>query len=192
MGILRRTQSAGYRRREFERLARQHQRDVYNAARRLTNNIADAEDLAQEALIKAYVSFDQFESGTNFRAWMLKIVTTTHISRCRKQSRQPQTITWEAEEGEGHPPRPWHRSAEPTPEAIIVEQQLDEPVQEALAQVPEEFRGAIILCDMFGLSYREVAEVLEVPLGTVRSRICRGRRLLSKHLREYAEKHRYL
>ena len=192
MDILRRTQSAGHRRREFERLARRHQREVYNAARRLTNNAVDAEDLAQEALIKAYVSFDQFELGTNFRAWMLKIVTTTHISRCRKQSRQPQTITWEPQGGETRPPRPWHKSTDPTPEAIIVHQQLDEPVEEALAQVPEEFRGAIILCDMFGLSYREVAEVLKVPLGTVRSRICRGRRLLSEYLREYAQKRRYL
>ena len=192
MAVLNRRQPGGNRRREFERLARRYQRDIFNAARRLTNSLSDAEDVAQEALIKAYISFDQFESGTNFRAWMLKVVATTHISQVRKELRQPRTITWEADQGEGSPPRPWHKSDEPAPEAMVLNQQLDEPVQEALEQVPEEFRSAIILCDILGLSYREVSEVLKVPLGTVRSRICRGRRILAAHLKEYAEKHGYL
>ncbi len=191
MGLLERKQPGAHQRREFERLARQHQRDVFNAARRFTSNLSDAEDLAQEALIKAYISFDQFELGTNFRAWLLKIVTTTHISRYRKDSRQPQTIAWEADDGPDNPPRKWHKSEDAIPESIIAGQQLDEPVQQALGQVPKEFRTAVILCDMFELSYREVAEVLKVPLGTVRSRICRGRRILGEHLREYAEKHGY-
>ncbi len=193
MGLLEHRQPGAHRRREFERLARQYERDVFNAARRFTSNLSDAEDLAQEALIKAYVSFDQFELGTNFRAWLLKIVTTTHVSRYRKDSRQPQTIGWEADDGPDNPPRKWHRADDGSrPEAIVVSQQLDEPVQQALAQVPKEFRTAVVLCDMFELSYREVAEALEVPLGTVRSRIYRGRRILAKHLQEYAEKHRYL
>jgi len=183
-------QSIGRRRREFERLAKRHQRDLLNAARRLTRTFSDAEDLAQEALIKAYISFDQFELGTNFRAWLLKIVTTTHISRCRKQSRQPQTTTWD--DGEDGTPRKWHKSNDPTPEAHILEQQLDEPVQQALAEVPEEFRSAVILCDMFDLSYKEIAQALAVPLGTVRSRICRGRRILAEQLREYAQQRGYL
>ena len=179
-------------RREFERLARRHQRDLFTAARRLTSTPSDAEDLAQEALIKAYVSFDQFEPGTNFRAWLLKIVTTTHISQYRKQSRQPQTVTWEGTEGEDSSPRQWHKSELPAPESIVVDQELDEPVQSALTRIPEEFRSAVILCDMFELSYREVAEALAIPLGTVRSRICRGRRILAQHLREYAAERGYL
>lgn len=192
MGIRQHRQTSDYRRRQFERLARQHQRDIFNAARRLTQTASDAEDLAQEALIKAYVSFDQFELGTNFRAWILKIVTTTHISRYRKDSRRPQTIAWETgEEGSG-PPRAWHKSNDPPPESIVVGQQLDEPVQKALEQLSDEFRSAIILCDMFELSYREIAEVLDIPLGTVRSRICRGRQALSQYLRDYAEKRGYV
>ena len=183
-------QPTGRRRREFELRARRHQRDLFNAARRLTRTLSDAEDLSQEALVKAYVSFDQFELGTNFRAWLLKIVTTTHISRCRQQSRQPQTMTWD--DGEGDRPQEWHKSNDMPPEAIVVEQELDEPVQRALAQVPEEFRSAVMLCDMFDLSYKEIAQALDVPLGTVRSRICRGRRLLAKQLREYAQVRGYL
>ena len=182
----------GARRREFERLVRRHQRELYSAARRLTQTASDAEDLAQEALIKAYVSFDQFELGTNFRAWLLKIVTTTRISRSRKEARQPQTVAWEAAEGEADLPRAWHKADTPAPEAILADQHLEEPVQQALARLPEEFRTAIVLCDIFELSYREVAQALNIPLGTVRSRICRGRRLLAQHLREYAETHGYL
>jgi len=183
-------QPTGRRRREFERLARRHQRNLFNAARRLTRTLSDAEDLSQEALVKAYVSFDQFELGTNFRAWLLKIVTTTHISRCRQQSRQPQTMAWD--DGEDGPPKQWHKSNDMPPEAILVEHKLDEPVQQALAQVPEEFRAAVLLCDMFDLSYKDIAQALDVPLGTVRSRICRGRRALAEHLREYAQQHGYL
>ncbi len=183
-------QPTGRRRREFERLAQRHQRDLFNAARRLTRTLSDAEDLSQEALVKAYISFDQFELGTNFRAWLLRIVTTTHISRCRQQSRQPQTMAWD--DGEDGPPREWHKSNDTPPEAIVVEQKLDEPVQQALAQVPEEFRAAVLLCDMFDLSYKDIAQALDVPLGTVRSRICRGRRALAEHLREYAQQHGYL
>jgi len=183
-------QPTGRRRREFERLARRHQRDLFNAARRLTRTLSDAEDLSQEALIKAYVSFDQFELGTNFRAWLLKIVTTTHISHCRQQSRQPQTMAWD--DGEGATPRKWHQSNDLPPEAIIVEQELDEPVQQALAQIPEEFRSTVVLCDMFDLSYREIAQALDIPLGTVRSRISRARQALAEHLREYARQRGYL
>jgi len=183
-------QPTGRRRREFERLAKRHQRDLFNAARRLTRALSDAEDLSQEALVKAYISFDQFELGTNFRAWLLRIVTTTHISRCRQRSRQPQTIDWD--DGEGGPPREWHKSNDLPPEAHIVEQELDEPIQQALGQVPEEFRTAVILCDMFDLSYKEIAQALDVPLGTVRSRICRGRRALAEHLRDYAQQRGYL
>ncbi len=183
-------QPTGRRRREFERLARRHQRDLFNAARRLTHTLSDAEDLSQEALIKAYISFDQFELGTNFRAWLLKIVTTTHISRCRQRSRQPQTMAWD--DGEDEPPREWHKSDESPPEAIVVEHEIDEPIQQALARVPEEFRSAVILCDMFDLSYKEIAQVLNIPLGTVRSRICRGRRALAEHLRDYAQQRGYL
>jgi len=183
-------QPTGRRRREFERLAKRHQRDLFNAARRLTRNLSDAEDLAQEAVVKAYLSFDQFELGTNFRAWLMKIISTTHISRCRKQSRQPATITWQISD-EGLT-QTWYKSNESTPESVLVKQQLAEPVQRALSEIPEEFRSAVMLCDMFDLSYKEIAQALDVPLGTVRSRICRGRRALAEHLREYAQQRGYL
>ena len=175
-------QPTGRRRREFEQLAKRHQRDLFNAARRLTRTLSDAEDLAQEALVKAYISFDQFELGTNFRAWLLKIVTTTHISGYRKESCQPQTTAWN--NPEDSPPQQWHRSSEPEPEAVLVDQELDEPVRQALLQIPEEFRSAVVLCDMFDLNYKEVAEALAVPLGTVRSRLHRARLQLREQLKE--------
>lgn len=192
MGILRGLQRNKGSRREFERLAREHQQVVFNAALRLTTNHADAEDLTQEAFVKAYTAFDQFQLGTNFRAWMLKVVTTTHINRYRESRRSPQTIAWEDITDGGQRDFDWQQSDEPGPEAAVVEQYLEEPVGLALRDLPDEFRLAVILCDMFELSYREIAAVLKVPLGTVRSRIFRGRQILQHRLREYARERGYI
>jgi RNA polymerase sigma-70 factor (ECF subfamily) len=174
------------RRREFEQLARQYERDVFNAALRMTGDHADAHDVAQEALVKAYLAFDQFQPGTNFRAWLLKIVTNTYINEYRRRQRTPETVAWESVSREVAG-RLAAAGQEQPPEQQLLEAALDAEIEEALAQLPEVFREAVLLCDMHGLSYRGIAELLKVPIGTVRSRIARGRRLLQKQLRDYAK-----
>lgn len=173
------------RRFEFERLVREHERDIFNAALRMTGDHADAEDVAQEALVKAYAAFDRFELGTNFRAWVLRILTNTYINEFRRRRRTPDMTTWEnlprgelgKVSGDG----------EDNPELALLEDALDAEVEEALSEIPEVFREAVLLCDMHGMAYNEIAEALDIPIGTVRSRIARGRGLLQEKLREYAE-----
>lgn len=174
------------RRKEFEKLAKQYQRDVYSAALRITGNHADAEDLAQEAFVKAYVAFDQFQLGTNFRAWLLRILTNTHINRYRRTRRSPETVAWEDLMAAGE--RMVETEAAPSfmPEREILADVPDEVVGPALHSLPEEFREAVILSDIHELSYKEIADCLGIPLGTVRSRIFRGRKLLRESLAEYA------
>lgn len=174
------------RRAQFERLVREHERDIFNAALRMTGNHADAEDVAQEALMKAYAAFDQFELGTNFRAWILRILTNTYINEFRRRRRTPDMTTWDKlpREQLGEVSR---EEAEDDPELALLEDALDAEVEEALSEIPEVFREAVLLCDMQGMTYGEIAEALDIPIGTVRSRIARGRGLLQEKLREYAE-----
>ena len=180
------------RRKEFERLARRYQRDIFSAALRLTGNYADAEDLAQEAFLKAYVAFDQFQLGTNFRAWLLRILTNTHINRYRRSRRSPDTIAWEDYTAQGERQVAAEGSSEVRPEQEILAYVPDEVVGPALHELPEEFREAVILSDIHELSYKEIAQALNIPLGTVRSRIFRGRKLLRAALAEYARARRII
>lgn len=174
------------KREEFERLAKKHHRDVFNAALRMTGSYADAEDLTQEAILKAYVAFDQFSLGTNFRAWLLRILTNTHINRYRRACRTPETVAWEDLTDGGARRVPQERSLDPLPEEQVLWDIPDDTIGPALLALPEEFREAVILSDMHELSYKEIADALKIPLGTVRSRIFRGRRLLRESLAEYA------
>lgn len=173
------------RKREFLRLAEGCERDLYNAALRMTGNHADAEDVAQEALLRAYLAFDQFELGTNFRAWLLRIVTNTYINEFRRRRRQPELTAWE-DVGREDLGKLSREMGEPDPEQALLTGTLDDEVEEALAQLPEAFRECVVLCDLHGLSYAEIAQALGIPIGTVRSRIARGRRILAKSLAEYA------
>ena len=173
------------RRRQFETLAHEHGAALLGVARRLTGNPTEAEDLVQEALIKAYVAFDQFAAGTNFRGWVIRILVNTHISRHRHHQRQPATVAWEDLGGPSRDafdlPGP-----DPDPETEVLSEVLDPELAPALAALPDEFRQAVVMADMLELSYQEIAQLTQVPLGTVRSRIFRGRRLLRESLREYA------
>lgn len=178
------------RRREFEKLAKRYQRDVFSAAVRLTGNYADAEDLAQEAFVKAYVAFDQFHLGTNFRAWLLRILTNTHINRYRRSKRSPDTVAWEDLVAQGERVLDAEPERESAPEREILSYVPDEVVGPALHALPEEFREAVILSDIHELSYKEIADALNIPLGTVRSRIFRGRKLLRTALADYARDRR--
>jgi RNA polymerase sigma-70 factor (ECF subfamily) len=168
--------------RRFETEALPLLSEMYGAALRMTRNPADAEDLLQETYLRAYRGFGTFREGTNLRAWLYRILTNAFINTYRKRQREPQTVSeeevpewylYEKLGGEG---------AEASAETEVLESLPDEDVQEALAGLPEQFRLAVLLADVEGFSYKEIAEILSVPIGTVMSRLHRGRRALEKRL----------
>jgi RNA polymerase sigma-70 factor (ECF subfamily) len=177
----------------FERDALPFLDQLYGGALRMTRNPADAEDLVQETFLKAYAAFDSFTEGTNLRAWLFRIMTNTYINQYRKKQRQPfQTGTDDLSDGdlyeaESHTPRGL-RSAE----TEALDRLGDAEVVDALAQVPEDFRLAVYLADVEGFSYKEIAEIMETPVGTVMSRLHRGRKLLRELLEDYAIEQGYV
>lgn len=155
---------------------------MYGAALRLTRNPSDAEDLLQETFSKAFTSFHQYESGTNIKAWLYRILNTTFINLYRKNQRQPQISAYEVEEWQAPPATEGLRAADV--EALTRIPSRD--VQRALEDLPEDFRLAVYLFDVEGFSYKEIAEIMQTPVGTVMSRLHRGRKLLREALFDYA------
>jgi RNA polymerase sigma-70 factor, ECF subfamily len=155
---------------------------LYSAAFRLTRNATDAEDLVQETFLRAYRGFHQFEPGTNLKAWLYRILTNTFINSYRKKQREPQTDSLDDTEDWYLYSRMAERGTEPSAETSVIESLPDEDVQEALSSLPEQFRIAVLLADVEGFSYKEIAEITEVPIGTVMSRLHRGRKALEKRL----------
>lgn len=169
----------------FEREAERVFSSVYGTALRLTRSRDEAEDLTQEAMVRAYEAFDRFD-GTNFKAWILRIVTNLYINRYRQRQRSPVVGSID-EEGVYEPV-----SDSATPDEELFGSMLGAEVEEALAKVPEAFRIAVILSDIEQMSYEEIAAATDVPIGTVRSRIARGRAVLRKNLEEFAVEHGYV
>jgi len=155
---------------------------LYSAAYRLTRNAADAEDLVQETYLRAYRSFHQFEPGTNLKAWLYRILTNTFINSYRKRQREPQTVSEDEVEDWYLYSKMAEEGFEPSAETSVLESLPDEDVQEALASIPEQFRIAVLLADVEGFYYKEIAEITGVPIGTVMSRLHRGRKALEKRL----------
>jgi RNA polymerase sigma-70 factor (ECF subfamily) len=158
--------------------------NLYPAALRLTRDPSDAEDLIQETFLRAYRGFAGFEEGTNLRAWMYRILTNTFINIYRKKQREPVTVQEEDIEDWYLYDRLGASGVEASAETEVLERLPDDDVQRALEALPEGFRMAVLLADVEGFSYREIAEILDVPIGTVMSRLHRGRKALHKALWE--------
>ena len=156
--------------------------NLYGAALRLTRNPQDAEDLIQESYLRAFRGFAGFEEGTNLRAWMYRILTNTFINTYRKKQREPVTIRDEEIEDWYLYDRLGESGVEASAETEVLERIPDEDVQRALEGLPENFRMAVLLADVEGFSYKEIAEIMDTPIGTVMSRLHRGRKALQKAL----------
>ena len=161
---------------------------LYAGALRMTRNPADAEDLVQETMMRAYRSFERFEEGTNLKAWLFRIMTNAYINTYRKKQREPQKVSADEleefdlyRELKEHDPQ-W----DATPENIVLSNLVDTDIIDAIDDLPEQFRLAVVLSDVEGFSYAEMAEIMDVPLGTVMSRLHRGRKALQKRLWDIA------
>ena len=177
-----------HKRVDFERQALAHIDALYGAAYRLTRNPRDAEDLVQDSLLRAYRFWDSFQQDSNCKAWLLRIVTNTFINEYQRRKRSREILDAASAEQEATDGVLVHADARDklSPERMLVDRSVSDDVQRALEQLPEDFRTAVILCDMQGLSYKEIAEIMECPVGTVMSRLFRGRKLLATALRDFA------
>jgi len=176
------TSPADDRRSSYEREALVHLDTLYRVALRLTGNAADAEDLVQETMLRAYRSWDTFTLGTNAKGWLLTILRNLFINEYRRKRRHPETVDLDTIE----PFAVFDEIQEDDPQGAFFDRIVDDEVLRAVDQLPEAFREAVMLSDMEGLSYEEIAKVLDVPVGTVKSRLYRGRRMLQGKLYEYA------
>jgi RNA polymerase sigma-70 factor (ECF subfamily) len=182
------------KRAEFERQALVHIDALFGAAYRLTRNARDAEDLVQDSLLRAYRFWDSFEQDSNCKAWLLRIVTNTFINEYQRKKRSREVLDAASAEQDATDGVLVHAEAtdRQSPERALVERSVSDDVQRALDSLPDDFRTAVVLCDVQGLSYKEIADIMQTPVGTVMSRLFRGRKLLATALREFAVSEGYV
>ena len=178
----------------FEALMIAHLDSLYRTARRLTKDRTRAEDLAQDVMLKAWRSFHTFQEGTSTRAWLHRILMNAYFDAYRKRTREPEVVDVE-DVGEFYLYDKVAARADlaqyGNPESLL-DQIMDDEVRDSLESLPEQFRAAVILADLEGFSYKEMAEILGVPVGTVMSRLSRGRHLLQKQLWDYARERHHI
>jgi RNA polymerase sigma-70 factor (ECF subfamily) len=161
---------------------------LYGAAMRMTRNRSDAEDLVQETYLRAYRGFGGFQEGTNLKAWLYRILTNSYINTYRKKQREPQTVDGPEDVDEWYLyDRLGGQSVEDSAETTVLDTIPDQAVKDAVESLPERFRLPVLLADVEGFSYKEIAEIMETPIGTVMSRLHRGRKALEKALWETAK-----
>ncbi len=180
-----------HRRAEFERVALPHMNALFNLALKLTHNRRDAEDLVQEAYLRAFRFFDSYQAGTQIKAWLFRILRNTFINRYRAAKVRPEEVDFEKIQTvyerlvDEHF---LHEREAPTPEEVVMDGVLDAELQGALDALPEEYRSVVVMALVEEMSYKEIANALSTPLGTVMSRLHRGRKTLQAALLGYAEK----
>jgi len=166
---------------------------LYNTAYRMTRSAEDAEDLVQETYFKAYKYYDKFEEGTNLKAWLFKILKNTFINNYRKKKLEPRSVDFaEIEDSFERIVRRDNNEQPSDPESEFFTGVLDDDVKRALDSLPYDYRMVVVLADLEDFSYKEIAEILDCPVGTVMSRLYRGRKLLEKALLKYARQHGYI
>ena len=171
---------------DFEKEALPHLPSLYSAAVRLTRNERDAEDLVQDTVLRAYRFFDSFEAGTNCKAWLFRILTNVFCNRYREKEREHEILA-EAKSSEANVEQ-FFAGVEGgrDVETALLGRLVSDDVERALAEIPQDFRMAVILADLEDFSYKEIADIMECPAGTVMSRLFRGRKMLQKLLYSYA------
>ncbi len=173
---------------EFQALAFEHVDSLYNTALRMTKNALDAEDLLQDVYLRAFRFFHRFEKGTNFKAWIFKILTNTYINQYRKKINKPYNVDLEKIKYNYDDKEATVQTSAQESERLDYETLFDDEIKNALQQIPDEFRVVVLLADVESFSYKEVAKIIGCPIGTVMSRLSRGRKQLLNYLREYATK----
>ncbi|HET7152469.1 MAG TPA: sigma-70 family RNA polymerase sigma factor [Candidatus Kapabacteria bacterium] len=168
-----------------------HINALYNFALRMTGNADDAHDLVQETYLKAFRFFDKFEQGTNCKAWLFRIMKNSYINMYRKEAKEPDKVDFDEVKDFYNSVRSSSSDSNDLQEKIFGNL-LDDEVTNALQSLPEDFRTVVILCDIEGFTYEEIADFIEAPIGTVRSRLHRGRKMLQKKLFDYARTKGYV
>ena len=188
-----RTESTGVTSWDFDSQAMPYLDSLYNTAYRMTRSAEDAEDLVQETYFKAYKYYDKFEEGTNLKAWLFKILKNTFINNYRKKKLEPRSVDFaEIEDSFERIVRRDNTDQASDPEAEFFTGVLADDVKKALESLPYDYRMVVILADLEDFSYKQIADILDCPVGTVMSRLYRGRKLLEKALLKYARQHGYI
>lgn len=186
------TDEAAAKRALFQEQALPYMDQLYGAAMRMTKNPADAADLVQETFVKAFAAFAQFEQGTNLKAWLYRILTNTFINQYRKNQRNPyQGALEELEDWQLGGAESATSTVGRSAEAEAIDRMPASAIKDALQEIPEDFRLAVYLADVEGFAYQEIADIMKTPVGTVMSRLHRGRRQLREKLADYARERGY-
>lgn len=184
------TRDEKQKQKDFDEEIIPHMDALYNFALRLTSDPNDAEDLVQDTIVKAYRFFSSYEKGTNAKAWMFRILKNSFINNYRKKSKKPSQVDYDEVSSYYETIRA-ERTETSDLENLMFREMMDDDLSEALTRLPEDFRTVVLLCDVDGYTYEEIANMLDVPIGTIRSRLHRGRNLLKTELLEYAKKRGY-